>query len=268
VERRRQELGLDRSWPAQYAEWLGGALRLDAGRSLTTGAPVLEAMWPRVAVTLELTLFSLLIAVSAGLAGGLAAARWAGRLPDIVLRAAAMLLLSAPAFWLGLLLIVGVATWTGHFLVGGYEPLASSPGQNLGAVLPAAGVLALRPAALLLRVVRTSTLESGGSQFFLFARSKGLNEGRALTAHAFRAAMLPAVTVIGAQAVFMLGGAVAIEQVFALPGIGRALVQAVLARDYPSVQALVLLFGIAAIAINLLLDFVYVRLDPRVRLAG
>ena len=266
LEQRRRELGLDRSWPVQYADWLGDVARLDAGRSLTTGAPVMDSIWPRVAATAELALFSLLFVACAGFAGGLAAARWAGRWPDILLRSLSLAVLSTPAFWLSLLLIVGVATWTGHFLAGGYEPFAAAPGQNLAAVLPAAAVLALRPAALLLRVVRASTLESSGSQFFLLARMKGLTEGKALSGHAFRAAMLPAVTVVGAQAVFLLGGAVAVEQVFGLPGVGRALVQSVMARDYPAVQALALLFGVAAISINFAIDIVYVRLDPRVRM--
>lgn len=268
IEDLRRELGLDRSWPVQYVDWLGGAVRFDPGRSLATTRPVVDEIRPRLAVTAELTLFALALTVIVGLGGGLAAARFAHSLPDGVIRTISFLALSMPSFWLALILVVAVASWTGHFLAVGYEPFSSSPGANLGAVLPAAAVLAVRPAAIVLRVVRASTLEAAGTQYFLMARARGLSRQVALARHAFRSAMLPAMTVVGAQAVFMLGGAVVIEQVFGLPGLGRLLVDAVLSRDFPVVESLVLLFGVTAISVNLLIDFAYVRLDPRLRIAA
>ena len=265
IERQRRELGLDRSWPVQYADWLASAVTLDAGRSLASDRPVLEELRPRLTVTAELALFALLLTAFVGLVGGLLAARYVNGPLDKLIRSTAFLVLSMPAFWLALILIVAVASWTGHFLALGYQPFSDSPVANLAAILPAAALLSVRPAAILLRVVRASTLEATGTQYFLMARAKGLSRGVALSRHAFRTAMLPAITVIGAQTIFMLGGAVAIEQVFGLPGLGRALVEAVLARDFPTVQALAVLFGSAAIIVNLTVDIVSLRLDPRLR---
>jgi peptide/nickel transport system permease protein len=265
IDRLRRELGLNRSWPVQYADWLSAAITLDAGRSLASGRSVLDELRPRIAVTAELALIALLLTVFLGLSGGLLAARYVNSSLDTLIRSIAFLVLSVPAFWLALILIVAVANWTGHFLALGYEPFASSPGANLAAILPAAAILAVRPAAILLRIVRASTLEAAGAHYFLMARAKGLSRGVALSKHAFRTAMLPAVTVIGAQTVFMLGGAVAIEQVFGLPGLGRALVDAVLSRDFPMVQALAVLFGTVAILVNLAVDVISLWLDPRLR---
>lgn len=265
MEALRQELGLDRAWPAQYFDWLANALRLDAGRSLSSGRPVVDELRPRLAVTAELAFFGILLTMLAGLSGGLFAARYAHQPPDAAVRALAFIALSIPAFWLALLLIVWVANWTGHFLALGYEPFFRSPGANLAAVLPAAAILAARPAAIVLRVARASTLEATGRQYFLMARARGISRASALAKHAFRTAMLPALTVIGAQAAFTLGGAVVIEQVFGLPGLGRALVDAVNARDFPVVQALVVLFGVFVVTVNLLIDLSYLSLDPRLR---
>ena len=265
IDRQRRELGLDRSWAIQYADWLAGAVTLDAGRSLASGRSVLEELRPRLAVTGELALFALLFTAFAGLAGGLLAARYVNGPLDALIRSIAFLVLSIPAFWVALVLIVAVASWTGHFLALGFEPFTRSPGANLAAILPAAALLAARPAAILLRIVRGSTLGAADEQYFLMARAKGLSRGAVLSRHAFRTAMLPAITVIGAQMVFMLGGAVAIEQVFGLPGLGRALVDAVLSRDFPVVQAIAVLFGATAVVINLAVDIVSVRMDPRLR---
>lgn len=268
IEQLRRELGLDRAWPVQYADWLIDAARLDPGRSLATGRQVLDEIRPRLAVTAELTLFALAMTVVVGFGGGLIAARFAHALLDALIRGVAFVALSTPSFWLALVLIVSVANWTGHFLALGYEPFSDSPGANLGAVLPAAAILAIRPTAIVLRVVRTSTLDAAATQYFLMARARGLSRQAALGKHAFRSAMLPALTVVGAQTVFMLGGAVVIEQVFSLPGLGRLLVESVLSRDFPVVEALVLIFGLTAVSVNLLLDFVYLRLDPRLRVGA
>jgi peptide/nickel transport system permease protein len=265
IEQRRNELGLNRSWAVQHMDWLGDVTRGDFGRSLATGAPVIEDLRPRVAVTLELAALSLALAVIAGIGGGLLAATRKGGTLDFALRGLAFAGLSIPAFWTGLLSIVAVSAWTGVFLAGRFEPFTTDPLRNLAALMPAAAVLAVRPSALMLRVARNSTLEASLSQFFLLARLKGASAGSATARHAFRASALPSATVLGAQAVFMLGGAVVVEQVFGLPGLGRGLVNATLARDYPMVQATVMLFAIFAVCVNLGVDLLYVRLDPRVR---
>jgi len=265
VDELRAELGLDRSWPAQYVDWLRGIISLSPGESFATGRPVAEEIGPRIATTVELAIFSVLFITVAGLGGGLAAARYRGGYPDLILRGGAFLSLGVPSFWLALVLIVSVAAWTGHFLALGYQPLSASVIANLGAIMPAATILAVRPAAVVLRVVRSSTLEASNSQHFLMARARGVSHAAAIARHAFRTAMLPALTVIGAQAVFVLGGVVVIEQVFGLPGLGRLLVSSVQARDFPVVQALVLMFGVATVGVNVLIDVAYVVLDPRLR---
>ena len=268
LEELRRDLGLDRSWPVQYIEWLGDLLQFDLGHSFATGRSVSEEIGPRVTVTLQLAIFAIAITILIGLVGGLTAARFSGSWPDAAIRSVAFTALSLPTFWMALVLIVVVASWTDHLLAAGYEPFSISPAANLGAVLPAAAVLAVRPGALVLRVARASTLEATGSQYFVLARAKGLTRQVAVAKHGFRSAMLPSLTAIGAQAALLVGGAVVIEQVFALPGLGRLLIESVQARDFPVVQALVLLFGAAALAINLVVDAAYVWLDPRVRLGG
>ena len=241
--------------------------RGDAGRSAVSGEPVATELRPALLVTAELALLSLALMGVAGVSAGLLAARYPFKFPDFAVRALALLALSMPAFWIGLLLIVAVANFWGVFLASRFVPLSEAPGANFIAFAPAAVLLALRPAAVLARVVRAETLSASLSQHYLFARASGASVARALVHHGFRTTVLPALTVAGAQAVFLLGGAVVVEQLFGLPGVGRALVTAVGARDYPTVQFLVLAFGAAAISINLVLDVLGARLDPRARIA-
>ena len=265
IDRQRQELGLDRTWFEQYGSWLGDMVRFDGGTSLATSRPVFDHLGQRALVTLELALFTVLFAALFGITAGMAGARKAGTALDTGVRILAFVTLSVPTFWIALVMVIAVASWTGHFLAMGFVPYSVTPAANLSSILPAALVLALRPAAILARMTRASTLEAMQSQSFLFARSKGIALGDAVRKHAFRTALLPVVTVIGAETVFLLGGAVVVEQVFGLPGLGRSLVSAVLARDYPVVQALVVIFAISAVALNLLVDAAYVLLDPRLR---
>jgi peptide/nickel transport system permease protein len=268
IDEHRRELGLDRSLPAQYGSWLVGLLRLDGGTSLVTGRPVLEHLGPRIAVTLELALFTVIFTVAVGITGGLVAARIMGTTLDSGLRMVTFLTVSVPTFWIALVVVVATASWTGYFLALGFEPFSVAPASNLAAVVPAALILAMRPAAILMRLTRVSTLEATQAQYFLLARSKGVALARAIRNHAFRTALLPVVTVIGAETIFLLGGAVVVEQVFGLPGLGRALVSAVLARDFPVVQALVMIYAVTAVTLNLVVDAMYVLLDPRLRGRG
>ena len=265
IDEHRRELGLDRSLPAQYGSWLAGMLRLDGGTSLVTGRPVLDHLGPRIAVTLELAMFTVIFTVAVGIPGGLAAARMMGTMFDNGLRTVAFLTVSVPTFWIALVVIVATASWTGYFLALRFEPFSVAPTSNLAAVVPAALILAMRPAAILMRLTRASTLEAAQAQHFLLARSKGVALTGAIRNHAFRTALLPVVTVIGAETIFLLGGAVVVEQVFGLPGLGRALVSAVLARDFPVVQALVMIYAVTAVILNLVVDTMYVLLDPRLR---
>ena len=265
MEQRRADLGLDRSYPVQYIVWITDLARLDAGKSLVSGIPVSEEVAPRVAVTIELSVLSLTLAgVTGAVAGVMAAGARGGRF-DVGASVASMAGLSAPAFWLGLLVVLALAIWADLFVAAGYRPIWEDPAGNLLRMIPAAAVLAVRPGALIFRVVRTATVEVLESDFVRTARAKGLGRTRILWGHAFRASALPGLTVLGAQTVFLLSGSVVIEQVFGLPGLGRLLTDGVLSRDYPVVQFLVMLFGLFAVLANLVVDFAYSRLDPRVR---
>lgn len=265
LEQRRADLGLDRSYPVQYFAWLDGLARLDAGNSLVSGIPVSEEVAPRIAVTIELSLLALALAGVTGAVTGVIAAGARGGRFDAGASVASMAGLSAPAFWLGLLVVLAVAIWFDLFVAAGYRPIWEDPAGNLLRMIPAAAVLAVRPGALIFRVVRTATVEVLESDFVRTARAKGLGRTRILWGHAFRASALPGLTVLGAQTVFLLSGSVVIEQVFGLPGLGRLLTDGVLSRDYPVVQFLVMLFGLFAVMANLVVDFAYSRLDPRVR---
>lgn len=268
IDARREALGLNRAYAVQYFDWLGDLMRLDAGRSLVSGASIWSELRPRFAVTAELALISMLLIGIAGPAAGVLAAAFRGRLIDRIVRGAALGLMSLPQFWVGLVVILVLAGWFGYFRAVEYQPFWQAPWRNLEQVGLPALVLALRPAALLARVVRTSMLDALEADFVRTARSKGLDERTVLVRHVFRAAMLPALTVLAAQVVFLLGGAVVIESVFNLPGLGRALALGVSLRDYPLVQFLVLTFAVAAVVVNLVVDLAYTRLDPRVILAA
>ena len=268
MEDRRAALGLDRSYPVQYFAWIAGLARLDAGKSLVSGVPVSEEVTPRIAVTIELSLLSLVLAGVTGAVTGVAAAGAMGGRFDLAARAAAHAGLSAPTFWLGLIVVLALAIWADLFIAAGYRPIWEDPAGNLVRMIPAAAVMAVRPGALIFRVVRTATAEILESDFVRTARAKGLSRSGVLWGHAFRASALPGLTVLGAQTVFLLSGSVVIEQVFGLPGLGRLLTDGVLSRDYPLVQFLALLFGFFAVVANLAVDFAYSRLDPRVRLAA
>ncbi len=267
IESRRAALGLDRSYPAQYLSWMGGLARLDAGRSITSGIPVGSEVAPRIAATIELALLSTLIAGLTGTFAG-AIAAWKGGRFDLVCRTLALAGLSAPAFWLGLIVVIALAVWANVFIASGYAQPWEDAWANFTRMGPAALTLAVRPAALVFRVVRISTAGVLGSDFVRAARARGLSESAILWGHAFRASALPGLTALGAQAVFLLSGSVVIEQVFGIPGLGRSLTEGVLTRDYPLVQFLVLLFGIFALLANFAVDVLYMKLDPRVRLAA
>ena len=266
MDERRADLGLDRSYPVQYFAWLSGLARLDAGKSLVSGIPVSEEVAPRIAVTIELSALALALAGVTGAVTGVIAAGARGGRFELGASIASMAGLSAPAFWLGLLVVLALAIWADLFVAAGYRPIWEDPAGNLLRMIPAAAVLAVRPGALIFRVVRTATVEVLESDFVRTARAKGLGRTRILWGHAFRASALPGLTVLGAQTVFLLSGSVIIEQVFGLPGLGRLLTDGVLSRDYPVVQFLVMLFGLFAVFSNLIVDFAYSRLDPRVRL--
>lgn len=253
----RRELGLDQAWPRQYAAWLGRALRLDLGRSLRSGEPVASEIAARLPATLELAgaAFALVVLLS-GLAGFWTALR-PGAAGDRLPRWLSLLLVSLPAYWLGLLLIYGLALGLGWLPAAGRDGWASL-------VLPAL-TLALGVAAMQGRILRAGVLEALGQDYVRFAYAKGLGRRRVLTAHVLRGIWGPLLSLWGMTLGHLLGGAVVVETVFAWPGLGRLLVEAVLGRDLPLVQGLVLLMTVALVLASAAADLVAARLDPRRR---
>jgi peptide/nickel transport system permease protein len=255
AERRR--LGLDQPLPVQYLSWLGGAVRGDLGTSYTTGEPVSQAISRTLPATLQLAGAAFLLAVGIGLPLGLLAAARAWSWLDHLIRAAALLGASIPAFWLGYLLIL-------VFAVRLQLLPAFGPGGPAHLVLPAF-TLAVFDLAMLARLTRAALLEQLGEDYIQTARAKGLSERRTLAKHALRSALIPLVTWTGMSFGFLFGYSVVVETVFAWPGLGYAAVLAVQARDYPFLQAFVLLMGTIFALLNLGVDVAYTWIDPRLR---
>jgi peptide/nickel transport system permease protein len=255
----RAALGLDRPLPAQLTDYLGRLLRFDLGQSLHFRRPVSELLWERLPPTLELAAAALLLALALALPLGVLAAHYRGRLADTGAMAFSLFGISLPNFWLGPLLILVFSLWLGWTPVSGRDGPASL-------VLPAV-TLGTGLAAVLARMVRSSLLEVLGEDFIRTARAKGAGPTAVLWRHALRNAWLPVLTLIGLQLGALLGGAVITETVFAWPGLGSLLVEAIQTRDYPVAQACVLLISIAYVLVNAFTDLLYAWADPRIRFA-
>ncbi|HEX7002941.1 MAG TPA: ABC transporter permease [Trueperaceae bacterium] len=259
----RAQLALDRPLPVQYVTYLGSILTGDLGTSYISRQPVMGEVLGNFGFTLRLALAGLAVSVLLGIPLGFIAALRRGRLADIAAMTVAVLGVSMPGFWLGILLMVIFAVQLGWFpLIGiGNEGDVVDIGRHL--VLPAV-TLGMRGAGLIARVTRSALLETLNQDYVRTARAKGVHDRTVVVAHALRNAMLPIVTVAGLDLGRMLGGTTVIETVFSRPGTGVLLIQAVLTRDYPMIQAAFLLFLTVIIVINLLVDVLYARLDPRV----
>jgi len=261
----RRMFGLDLPVHVQFGQWITAALQGDLGSSLRTGRPVATDLALRFPVTLELTFLGLAIAVILAVPLGVIAALHRGRWPDAVSSLFALLGLSIPGFFLGILLILAFSLRLGWLPPAGYVPFAESPLDNLRHMLLPAASLGLILAAATTRIVRSSLLETLGRDYVRTARAKGLREQAVVYRHALRTALIPVVTVVGLQFGQLLGGAVIIEQVFSLPGVGRFALEGINLRDYPIVQGAVLLIAAAFVVVNLLVDVLYAVIDPRVR---
>lgn len=259
----RLELGLDRSIPIQFAEYIGRVMQGDLGRSIISNKRVIEELAHTVGPTLELMLAAMLIAVPTGLALGTIAAVRRGRLSDRAIMAISVAGVSTPVFFIGLLLIQyvgfkwGLLPFTGRVgpVWDGGLPALILPSLTLGSVL-------IGPIA---RLTRTAVLEVLGADFVRTARAKGLRERVVVIQHALRNALIPVVTLIGLQAAFLLGGAVVTETMFSWPGVGRLAVGAIVSSDFPTAQGAIMILAIAFLGINLIVDVLYVYLDPRVQ---
>jgi peptide/nickel transport system permease protein len=260
-----KELGMDRPYWVQYADWIRQLLAGDLGKSYRYDVPAWEVIKPLVPVTIELAVLSILFAVLLGVPTGvISAVRQDGAL-DYVLRVISLSGLSMPSFWLAMVIILGCVTWLGWIPPVTYvSPWENFPLHVIQFLLPSLAV-GYRSSALIMRITRSSLLEVMREDYIRTAWAKGQNGSVVIWRHALKNAILPVITVIGIEFAFLIGGLVVTETVFNLPGVARFLVQAILWRDYPVVQNLVMFIAVIVILSNLLVDMLYGVLDPRVR---
>lgn len=264
----REKYGLDQPVPVQYWRWASLAARGDFGTSVRTGLEVRELITSRLPITIELALYSMLVAVLIGIPTGVLAAVRRGKPADYVGNAFGLIGLSVPNFWLGLMLILVFAVQLGWLPASGYVPFARDPLGNLERMLLPAIVLGTGLAAVLMRQMRSSMLETLDADYVRTARAKGLSERAVIGVHALRNSLITVVTIVGLQLGALLSGAVVTEQIFVIPGFGKLIVDGVFTRDFPVVQGVVLVSAAGYIVVNLAVDLVYSLLNPRIRVAG
>ncbi len=262
--RLRHELGLDRPLDAQYLAWLSGAARGDLGRSLRTRQPVAQAIRERLGPTAELTLASMALAAAAALVLGTVAGTWYGSAADFGVSSLCVIGVTLPNFLLGISLILVFALTLRWVPSGGFVPLFPNPGANLRHMALPILTLSVAYVGILSLVLKSSLRATLGALYVQTARAKGLVERRVLVRHALRNSLIPVLSVLGIEFGRLFGGAVVTETVFALPGVGRLLVDAILGRDFPVVQAVVVLMTFGVLCVNLAVDLSYAWLDPRV----
>ena len=257
VQRLRTSLGLDRPLLTQYTAFLGGLVRGDLGTSFRYNTPVTTQIISRLGNTAKLALAAMAVAIVFAVPLGIIAAVFRGRAPDHVAMTLALAGISMPNFWLGPLLAILFAVYLGWLPVSGTGSLAHLvlPAVTLGAAL----------SAILARMTRASLLEELRELYVLAARARGLSGARAVLRHAFRNSLIPVVTIIGLQFGAVLTGTIITETIFAWPGLGRLLIQAINFRDYPLVQGCILFISVTYVLMNLLTDLTYGLLDPRIR---
>ena len=262
----RDQLQLDLPIYAQYGTWVRGVLSGDLGESLRYHVPISKLIASRLAVTAPLAIMAILIAIVIGLPAGLYAATHRGKLGDYGVMTLSQVGLSIPSFWLGILLMLAFSLRLHWLPAGGFVPWSKSFIGALQSLLLPAVALGLIRAAVVARLSRSSLLEVLGRDYIRTARGKGVHEMRVLWKHALRNSLIPIVTVLGMQFAALLAGAIIIENVFYLPGLGRLAFQAIGQRDLPLVQDIVVLIAVLVVGMNLIVDLAYALLDPRIRL--
>jgi peptide/nickel transport system permease protein len=267
IERIRAELGLNDPLQVQYARWMGSILRGDLGTSLFGGASVADTIGRRIPVTLSLTLGAMLVALAIGIPAGIVAGSRPGHYIDRLVIIGATVGISSPAFVTGLLLVLFLSHIGGWFPATSYVDFGSDPLRWLHHLALPSLALGIGLAAELARHVRASLRDTLHQDYVRTAVAKGLPWRLVIGKHAMRNALLPVVTMIGLQVTYLLGGAIVIEQVFGLPGVGALAAFAVFARDYPMIQGIALIAVAVVLVVNLIVDVSYTRIDPRVRLA-
>lgn len=264
----RHSLGLDRPLVVQYFDWLGNVLHGDLGVSLKTGRSIRADIVSRLPVTIELTMLAMLVGLVIGIPTGIIAALKRGTRTELAAQSAGLIGLSVPDFWLGTLMLLVASRYFGWYPGARYVSFLNNPVENLSIFILPALAVGIGLSASLMRMTRSSLLDVMSSGYIVTAKSKGLSPRAVLIGHALRNALVPIVTIIGLQLGYLLGGVVIIETVFNLPGVGRFTVDAISARDYPVVQAAVLLITVIVLVINLGVDLLYAYIDPRIKYSG
>jgi peptide/nickel transport system permease protein len=265
IEKIRKGLGLDRPFVTRFGEWSWNILQGDLGTSMFTGLPVTKLIAQRLEPTLSLMVVTLILAVTIAVPMGVVAAWKAGSWIDRSLMAFAVFGFSVPVFVVGYLLAYVFALQLDWFPVQGYTPLSAGFRPWLENLVLPAVALGCVYIALIARITRASMLEVLQQDYIRTARSKGMGQGGILFVHALKNAAVPIVTVIGIGVALLIGGAVVTESVFAIPGLGRLTIDAIVRRDYPVIQGIVLLFSFVYVLVNLAVDLLYTLLDPRIR---
>lgn len=263
----RQASGLDKPMLEQFVGYLGSALTGDLGVSFRNGDPVTLILLERLPATVSLAVVGILIALLIALPAGIFSALHEGRLSDAIVRVASQFGVSIPDFWMGILLIGLFATTLGWLPTSGYRPLLEDPAGWLRHIVLPALTVGLVAAAIMTRYVRSAVLEVAATGYVRTARSKGLPPAVVTFRHTVRNALIPVLTITGIQLATILGGVIVVEVVFAWPGLGRLVYNAVAARDYPVIQGAVLLIAALFLLINLIVDALYAIVDPRIRLS-
>jgi len=262
----QKDLGLDKPIAVQYAAWMGGLLRGDLGYSYKSEKPALEEIAPRIPISATLAGLALAFSILLGVPLGVVSAVRQDTVLDYLLRIVSLSGLSMPAFWLGLLILMGFVSAFGTIPI--YSEQPKSLWETLLMYSVPAAAVGFRSSALIMRMTRSAMLEVLRQDYIRTARSKGASERSINYHHALRNALLPVVTVLGIEAAFLIGGLIVTETVFNIPGVARFLVEAIRWRDYPIVQSLVMVTALIVVSVNLAVDLLYVALDPRIKLAG
>jgi peptide/nickel transport system permease protein len=265
LARARQELGLDRPFWQQYGTWIRGVLHGDLGRSLTSRKPVSEELGKRVTLTFHLTILALCAALLMAVPVGIMSAVWQDTVADYVGRLCALIGLSLPDFWLATVVITGMAIGRHWMPPMGFEPIWVDPVQCLEQLCIPALIIGARLSAVLMRMTRSVLLEVLREDYVRTARAKGLHECVIILKHALHNVCIPLVTIIGQQLSVLLGGAVIVEVIFLLPGVGSLTLDAAMLRDYTMVQGAVMFFATVMVGLNVLVDVSSAWFDPRIR---
>jgi peptide/nickel transport system permease protein len=263
----RARVGLDQSMPVQYVTWLAKVLTGDLGTSLWTGRPISGEIADHLAPTVELTVLALVFGITLSVPIGCLMAVARGKAADVVMRIASIAGLTIPSFWLGLVLILVASVVAPAWQTLGFTPIGEDLLGNLAQVALPAFVLALPIVANQSRLVRSAMLDALGQDYIRTARAKGASEWRVVMKHGLRNALIPFITSVGITAGTLISGSIVVEQVFAIPGLGRLVLGGIAERNYPLVQATILVMTSAFVVVNFVVDLLYAFIDPRLRRA-